>query len=39
MVKIIGKFYENKYKSIEKATEDLIYFSNKLDKWKGLGSP
>ncbi|MFA5061373.1 MAG: hypothetical protein WC494_03610 [Candidatus Pacearchaeota archaeon] len=38
IIKIIGKFYENKYKSIEKATEDVIYFSNKLDKWKGVGS-
>ena len=36
MVKIIDDFYENKYKNIDNAVEDTIYFSNKLNKWPGL---
>jgi len=36
MIRIIDNFYQNRYEDIDKATEDIIYFSNKLDKWRGF---
>jgi hypothetical protein len=36
MIKIIENFYQNKYKDIETATEEVIYFSNKVDNWRGF---
>lgn len=36
MLKIIGNFYDNKYRDMEKATSEVLYFTKKVMDWPGL---